>query len=429
MFRLWLILIVVASILVGSYLLKGKQSKEIIAFIRDGDVWLAYTDGSIQEKVTSHEEVKYKYRNYINGEFIGRDFGDEFHKSPTISKDGKYTMFLVLSEDYLKKINDWKNNVEFFSDYDPNYSEFDPPEKSYELKMLDLSNKAVSPIPLKNQEAKNEYGNFNSLSWAKNKDIFGFIKDFNLHTLSNIGYRSGSYNSEAKFSGEFCGLDCGSESDGNYFIRISPDGEKILSSYQFFKVPVNCNNTVGSKIRINNIVTDEIFLVPTDANFCSGNIGDWFSNSLDYIFVEYFQENKNKTIIDFVKRRYGTNNSKTFLFQDNEYQWGPILISMEDNWIIYSIGENKYGSTGKVDFRVRNFVTLEYFDLLDITNKRLNTDMDRVMHPNWDGRGEVLYFELSDNNPQKEKMIIRFNIRSKDVKTVLNNAEQPSVSY
>ena len=270
------------------------------------------------------------------------------------------------------------------------------------------------------------YGKFNSLMWAKNRDSFVFVKDFNLHFLFNIKMDIEKPSLETYFLKDFCSLDCGLLSDEDQFIKLSPDGAKLLTSYQFPDVSAGCNNTVGSKIMVFDFETKRSFLIPVSSDYCSGNIGDWFSDSLNYITVEY---NLSTGSDNFIKRNYGDDYKEFTLFQDKDYQFrGPLSISPDDKWVIYPVGEHTFGSIGRTDLRLRSLTTSEYFDILPLLNKNLNLNMARAMYPNWDSNSKYVYLELEgDSDPQK-RLILKFDIKKKKGEVLFNNAGQPSIS-
>lgn len=402
-----------------------QKTSSLLSFVRKGDIWLAnINNGSNQRKITSHPEIKYKYRHFYGGGYVEENLDKVFHKQPKLSSDNKYLAYLTISKEFLKNLDEWRQQLATASgEIERSNLEFYPPEIAYDLIIYDIEHQKIIQPSLYNltfNETIN--GDFSSIVWAKRKNVLAFIKDTNLHTIIET-YKEGEPSLvQSNTIKDFCPF-CFFLSDADVAIRPSPSGAVILSTYNFTNVPNECHNTVGQKAAIISLANRDVVKVIARETLCGVSIGDWYKDDIHFILNEYHTYG-----FAFFKRSRLDLEMNVKLFEDDEYQQdGPIILSPDDKWIIYPLGKHRFGSSGKVDLRIRNLQSNEYFDVLEIVNEKLGNGKDRILFPNWDFNSKVIYFELGESKDDNGKSVIKFYVASKDLEILIEDAEQVNV--
>ena len=93
---------------------------------------------------------------------------------------------------------------------------------------------------------------------------------------------------------------------------------------------------------------------------------------------------------------------------------------------MYFSGKYEAENTGRRDLRIRNLTTNEYFDVLDITQKQIKLNLNRIAYPTWDANSKYVYFKISTNN--NLGYAIKFNIENKEVAVLAEDVDQLNVN-
>ena len=102
-------------------------------------------------------------------------------------------------------------------------------------------------------------------------------------------------------------------------------------------------------------------------------------------------------------------------------------MSSDNQWAAYLVGSLRELDS-ETDLRIRNLHTGEYFDVRNTVNNNLHLNKRRIFYPKWDFDSKNIYFELSNTNIDKDKLVIKFDTLSKHASILVFNAEQVDIN-
>lgn len=414
-----------------------ERETKLMSFVRDGDIWIANINGSNEEKITSHPILKIKSRHFYGGQWITTDYSNEFYQLPKISPDGRFLVYLGINESIFEEIKDYESKFATESaelKNSGNSIAFHPPGISYSLNVYDLEIKSpIEPeIDVKIKENKDKLrevlnGPFGSMEWSNQSLIYSFIAGLNSYVIKITNLPNDNPMATIMQAGEnTCGLTCGisladySNDGRSFWVRISPDGQKLLLPKENQYAPSGCANPSYSRevLVINNFSKKIINFSQSD--LCYIYIGDWYKDNESFIQMETYANNSRW----FVKRNIlNPDESPEKLFEDSDFFFNSFIsLSPDNKYVIYFSGKYKAENTGRRDLRVRSLETNDFFDVLNITDQQTKLGLDRVSYANWDANSKYIYFKLSENNTSG--YAIRFDILNKKAEIILKNVSQ-----
>ena len=173
-----------------------------------------------------------------------------------------------------------------------------------------------------------------------------------------------------------------------------------------------------------DLKTEKISKQSSDLSWCSAIIGPWIND--DFIAVEYLNGTPPLTAL-FYKYNSNNWNSKGKIFEDKEYQYrGPITLSPDNKNVTYPVGDYTFGSSGKVNMRIRNLQTQSYIDVLSFIINRKEFIGNKIFYAKWDSESTNLYFTLT--NDEGNNSLVRFNIDSKEPYIVVPDATDTDIN-
>jgi len=436
---------------ISEKLLIIERETKFMAFIRNGDVWIKNIDEGQEEKITSHPVLKIKQRHLYGGQWITDDYSNEFYQLPKISPDGKFLVYLGINKSIFEEIKEYEAELATESAEVKNSGNsvaFFPPGISYSWNIYDLDRKIVIEpeidVNIKNDKEKIreiQNGPFGSMEWLNQNLIFSFISGLNSYAL-RIDYSQDRpptaiiINTGNNTCGLLCGMFNGSYANDrtSFLVRSSPDGTKLLLPQGQVKdvtnpqeralIPDSCGGSVSAEetLVIDNITKKLINFSKT--NLCRIYIGDWYKDNQNFIQLEHYADKS----AWFVKRSVLSPSLEADkLFQDSDFFFNsPIYLSPDNRYVMYFSGKYEAENTGRRDLRIRNLTTNEYFDVLDITQKQIKLNLNRIAYPTWDANSKYVYFKISTNN--NLGYAIKFNIENKEVAVLAEDVDQLNVN-
>lgn len=393
-----------------------------VAFVRNGDIWISDIDGSNQHKIAKSSHVKYNWQHPMSTPEV-IDVSDKYNSYPKLSSDGRYLSYLSFTKESLKRLEEREKRISTESAKIKTMGSseiFTSPGLEYELKIYDIRRK--DHIEILQDEEKNKalvgcYDCFNSITWAKHKNVLSFINKFKLVRL-NISGSEMNYN----IGDDFCWTNCANNSPETPIFTLDSKGEKIASNYSIYKTPRDCNNTVGELLLTINFNTNEIKKERPDDITCKVSVGNWYKNSNYYISYKY-QTNYS----GFYKESFQDPNHGEKLFPEMDYLFGgPILLSASNKFLAYPLGE--WDRDDKRDLRIINLQNNESRDILELVNNDLGMRKRIISYPKWDQNKDTIYFVLSNGGEDMEKIGISFDVNSKKTKILIKNPDQLDVN-
>jgi hypothetical protein len=389
-----------------------QRKTSLIAFIRNGDVWVGSIKGEELKKITSHPKIVYYMQ--VGGFLWKQDDTDRYAKFPRLSYDGKYLAYVSLTQESIDDVKERELRIatESAEVKKSGTSEiFYYPKREYALHIYNIPEQKEEKIEYQGPEA-NLKGSPDLLKWASNSNSLFFVKDGDLHIIKERNNRL-TYLFYVK---NFCGIYCSNLEHIPFYIK--PDGSKTVDTNSTGK---NCNNRSDAKISIIDIDHKQILEQPPDTIWCVYTVGPWMND--EFIAVEF---------PDFYKYTSNDWTKKEKLFEDKDYNDGPLALSPNYKYLAYTIGQYRYGSSGMQDIRVRNLQSQEYIDLLSFVGKNKELKGDRILNPKWDSESKYLYFTLNSSENEKTKSLnsslVRFDINSKEVRMVVENATDSDIN-
>lgn len=428
-----------------------ERETKLMAFIRNGDVWIKNINEGQEEKITSHPVLKIKQRHLYGGQWITVDYSNEFYQLPKISPDGKLLVYLGINKSIFEEIKEYEAGLATESAEVKNSGNsvaFFPPGISYSWNIYDLDRKInIEPeidVSIKNDKEKRrevQNGPFGSMEWLNQNLIFSFISGLNSYALKIDYSQDKTPNAIIINTGiSTCGLLCGM-SNGNYandrisfLVRSSPDGTKLLlvqgqvkdvtNPQELALIPGGCGGPASAEETLVIDNTTKKLINFSKNNLCRIYAGDWYKDNQNFIQVEYYADKSTW----FVKRSVlSPSLGPDKLFQDGDFFFGsPIYLSHDNKYVMYFSGKYEAENTGRRDLRMRNLITNEYFDILDITQKQTKLNLIRIAYPSWDANSKYVYFKISTNN--NSGYAIKFNIENKEVVVLAKDVDQLNVN-
>lgn len=398
-----------------SLLKTTKRSTSLLAFIRDGDVWIGSVDGKDCQQITSHPKISYEMKHFYSGNLFMKDDTNTYAKYPRISHDGKYLSYIALTQE---SIDDVEKRIKRIATESAqvkssgNSEIFNSPLREYALHIYNISErKEENLVSLGSVEVDN-IGNFKSFKWAASRNALFFIKDFNLHMVSESVVASKIQLTHSMKIKHFCSFPACDASEYTNLISVKPDGSQIASTYTTGN---NCGTFVEFKLLTFDFKDKEIVKQPSDLSWCKVVIGPWSNDK--FFAVEY---NNNP---EFYLYSPDDWSDKELLFEDDDYQYeGPLALSPDNRYITYPLGEHTYGSSGAVNLRIRDLQTNNYVDLIEVIRKQGDFKGNKVLNAKWDSEGEYLYFTLLGDNQNVGGSLLKYEVSSKKVYLVVENA-------
>jgi len=413
-----------------------QRNTTLTAFIRKGDVWIGSIDGSNLKQITTHPQLNYTIRGVEgNGPPLKVDYTNYYAKYPRLSYDGRYLAYISLTQESVDDIQERGLRIatESAEIKAQGMSEiFNDPKRDYSLHVYN--------IPEQKEESLNYFenisssqdivGNFNLLKWAASRNILYFIKDYNLQFVYDSYDQPKDSLTHAFILKNYCGFNCMKiykEVPDEASISVSSNGNKIAGVYSTGK---NCSTSLEFKLLTVDLATRQISQQPQNVSSCHVVVGPWIDNN--FIAVEYKNNEKySKSETGAVFYKYNSNNwdGKEKMFEDNDYQFkGPLALSPNNKYLAYPAGNKyTYGSIGKVDLRIRDLETQEYFDLLKLTQDNKGLNGDKILYAKWDSDSSNLYFTLT-NDKGSSSNLVKLNINSKEPVIIIEDATDSDIN-
>ena len=392
----------------------AQRNTSLIAFIRNGDVWVGSIKGEELKKITSHPKIVYYMQGLAGGFLWKHDDTDRYAKFPRLSYDGKYLAYVSLTQESIDDVKERELRIATESaevKRNGNSEIFHYPKREYALHIYNIPEQKEEKIEYQGSEV-NLRGWPDALKWASNSNTLFFVKDGEFHIIKEESNRL-TYLFYVK---SFCGSYCSNLDDIPFYIKS--DGSKTVSTYSTGK---SCRTFLEAKLSIIDIDSKQILEQSSDTSWCVSRAGPWMNN--EFIAVEF---------PDFYK--YSSNDwaKKEKLFEDKDYNDGPLALSPNYKYLAYTIGQHTYGSSGTQDIRVRNLQSQEYIDLLSFVRKNKELKGDRILNPKWDSESKYLYFTLNSSENEKTKSLnsslVRFDINSKETSVIIKEATDTDIN-
>lgn len=391
----------------------------LIAFVREGDVWLADIKGDNIRKITSHSAITYTFQNVSFGTLEKVDYSDDYARLPKVSPNGEYLAYVALSETSINGLAERELRIatgssELFLDPVLN--------SAYELHIYDINNETEINLPTNTVDEYHDYfGDYQSLEWAQNINLLGFIKGYNLHLLNFETFQGGDRTPSLSGVRNFCGMNCDTAFGDERLFSISSNGRFISAlSVKGYPPPAGERCFIGNEPQLVDTEDQDINKQSSILSGCVDFVGDWFRDSKSFLAAD--QPNF---------YRYDSQDwaSRILLFEDEDKDhkiYNAPQLSPDNKFISYTLyPPDGYRYDAKTDLRIRNLSSLEYFDLLDVVNSK-GTQGEKIRYPNWDRNSRYLYFQLIDED--NNNRLMRYDLENQEITTLITNAEQVSVN-